>query len=134
MPSSVEIGTLDLEKTILSFIIVFHYYFPIQKGRCPSSKQTSHKECYMYVQSFVVNNVVVLEKSFLKRIFTISLLFTLERGRTCSPLVKETSIPFTQRCFVLSLVEIGGFREEGFFNIFLIFRYISPRKRVWPFI
>ena len=46
--------------------------------------------------------------------FAISLLSPLENGY--GPLIEQTWVPFTQRCFVLSLVEIAfdsGCGEEG---------------------
>ena len=58
--------------------------------------------------SLVEIGPVVLEKKislFRQCIFTISLLSLLGKGH--GPSFKETLIPFTQGCFVPSLVEIG---------------------------
>ena len=51
---------------------------------------------------------VVLEKKifkFYQCIFAILLISPLVKG--CNPLFEQIQIPFTQRCFVPSLVEIG---------------------------
>ena len=58
--------------------------------------------------SLVEIGSVVLEKKIFKFrqcIFAISLLSLLGKGR--GPSFEQTLIPFTQGCFVLSLVEIG---------------------------
>ena len=51
---------------------------------------------------------------------------------------EQTWIPFTQRCFVSSLVEIGPVVLEKkifkFFMYFCYFVFISPWKRAWLFI
>ena len=50
---------------------------------------------------------------------------------------EQTWIPFTQRCFVSSLVEIGPVVLEKIFKFFMYFCYfvfISPWKRAWLFI
>ena len=59
--------------------------------------------------SLVENGTVVLEKKifeFPHSIFAISLLSSLGKGQ--GPSFEQNKIPFTQECFVPSLVEIGS--------------------------
>ena len=76
-------------------------------------------------------------KFCLSCIFTIPFISPLERG--CDPSFEQKWVPFTQECFVPSLVEISSVVLEK--KIFLIslmyFHYfviISPRKRAGTFI
>ena len=88
--------------------------------------------------SLVEIGSVVLEKKifkFCQCIFAILLLSPLRKGR--GPSFEQTWIPFTQGCFVSSLVEIDPVVLEKKIFKFLYFRYfviIFPWKRAGPFI
>ena len=49
------------------------------------------------------------------------------------PSFEQTWIPFTQGCFVPSLVEFGKRRFLNFINLFSLFLIMSPWKRTGPF-
>ena len=89
--------------------------------------------------NLVENGPVVLEKIFKFRqcIFDISWLSPL--GNKCGPSFVQTRIPFTQGCFVPSLVKLAQwFWRRIFLEIssmyFPYFVIISPWKWGWPFI
>ena len=75
----------------------------------------------------------VLISSMYLRYFKLSPLW---KGQGSS--FEQTWIPFTKRCFVLSLVEIGPLvLQKMILNLSMYFRYfvmISPWKRAGPFI
>ena len=110
--SLVEIGPVVFKKNIFKVrqrIFPISLLSPLRKGCGPSFEQIwipITKGCF--VPSLVEIGPVVFKKKIFKVrqcIFVISLLSPLRKWR--GPSFEQTWIPFTQECFVPSLVEIG---------------------------
>ena len=121
VPSLVEISPVVLKKIfkVGQCIFAISLLSPLGKGLGPSFGQTwiSINQGF-FVTSLVEISPVVLKKKIFKVgqcIFTISLLSPLWKRR--GPSFEQTQIPFTQGCFVPSLVEIGPVVLEK--NIFI---------------
>ena len=111
----VEIGSVVLEKNIFFFNFVnvfslFCYYLPLEEDRAlhlnkieiPSSKDALCQVWLKLAQWFRRRRFLKFRLCF----FRYFLIISLGKGRV--PSFEQTWIPFTQGCFVLSLVEIGS--------------------------
>ena len=125
-----------VEKKILKFsqcIFAISFLSLLEKGHGPSSEQTWIPFAKEYfVPNFVEIGQVVLEKKnskFRQCFFTISWLSPL--GKERGPSFDQSWIPFTQGCFMQSLVEIGSvvLEKKIFLSSSMYFSYfiiISP--------
>ena len=121
---------------------LFCNYLSLEKGGALHlNKLTFPSSIRMLCAKFCWNwPTVVSEKKIIKFrqcFFTISWLFPL--GKEWGPSFEQTWIPFTQGCFVPSLVEIGPvfFEKKIFLILSMYFHYfviISPWKMAGPFI
>ena len=97
--------------------------FLLEKGRGPSFWEiwsSFNKNCF--VPSLVKISYVVLEKKtfkFYQCIFHFQNYLPLEKN---GPLFEQTWIPFTQGCFVPSLVEIGPVVLEKKMKMWKVYR------------
>ena len=121
---------------LINVFSLFSNYLPRGKGRGPSFEQTwipFIQECF--VLSLVEIGSVVLEKKifkFCQYIFAILLLYVIIfPWKRWDPSFEQTWIPFTQGCFVPSLVEIGQSfwrrRLSRFVNVFLLLSLFGKR-------
>ena len=88
---------------------LFRNYLPLEKGRALHLNNLESLIQGYFVPSLVEIGPVVLEKKIFKScqfIFINSQLSPLWEGR--GPSFEQTWFPFTQGCFVPSLVEIGS--------------------------
>ena len=138
MPSLVEIGPVLLEKKILKFcqcISLFRNYLPLEKGGAlhlnklvsPSPKDAS---CQVWLKLALW--------FWWGRFFNFVYVFSQFRnylpfGKGRDPSFEKTWIPFTEGCFVPSLVEIDPVlmrrRFFNFVNVFSLFRNYLPLEK-----
>ena len=134
-------GGTDFKISSILYIFTTSNLSPHGKERGSSFEQTwtpFTKGCF--VPSSVIICPVVLKKKILKfrqLIFAIYLLSPL--GKEHGPSFEQIWVPFTERCFELSLVEIGSsvVLQKNFLIVSMYFHYfviISPWKKAGPFI
>ena len=99
-----------LQNVFNNVFLLFCNYLHLKKGVTLYFiwKKLNHLHPGRFVSILVENGSVLLEKNIFKSsqcIFTISQLYPL--WERCGPSFKQTWIPFTQGCYVPSLIEIG---------------------------
>ena len=79
----------------------------------------------------VESGPVVIERGILKSYHCVSLCYLsfIFRWKECGPSFEQIWIPFSQKCFVPSLVEIAW--PSGSKKRSMYFRYYLPLRKVW---